>query len=169
MTRNWYCWRKSCSGRTRWARAGCRGWALMEEEQRPAQHPGPAPSTQCPGPAPRPSAQAQHPGPAAIPAPRPSPRPAASPLWKASSLRLLSALPSSLHHPLSSPSPHHSCGSNKGRSVSLCGVSTRLIPLRQSRGGGVSASLTCLCFEISLSCSRPAASTPPAAPYHAAV
>lgn len=53
--------------------------------------------------------------------------------------------------------------------MSLCGVSTRLIPLRQSRGGGVSASLTCLCFEISLSCSRPAASTPPAAPYHAAV
>lgn len=57
MTRNWYCWRKSCSGRTRWARAGCRGWALLEEEQRPAQHPGPAPSAQAqrPGPALRPS------------------------------------------------------------------------------------------------------------------
>lgn len=57
MTRNRYCWRKSCSGRTRWARAGCRGWALLEEEQRPAQHPGPAPSAQCPAPrpAPRPS------------------------------------------------------------------------------------------------------------------
>lgn len=130
-------------------------------------HGGRAEASPAPRPRPRPSAQLS--GPAAIPAPRPSPRPAASPLWKASSLRLLSALPSSLHHPLSSPSPHHSCGSNKGRSVSLCGVSTRLIPLRQSRGGGVSASLTCLCFEISLSCSRPAASTPPATPYHAAV
>lgn len=61
------------------------------------------------------------------------------------------------------PLAAHSCDSNNyaGRSASICGISTHLIPFRQSQGGGVSVLLTCLCFQMSLSCCRSAVSIPP--------
>lgn len=61
------------------------------------------------------------------------------------------------------PLATHSCDSNNyaGRSSSICGTSTHLIPFRQSQGGGVSILLTCLCFQMSCSCCRSAVSIPP--------
>lgn len=78
-----------------------------------------------------------------------------------------------------SPSLRRSCDGHNdaGRSVCVRGISARWIPGRPSHGGGVSAVLTCLCFQsgspcLSVSCAPRAAerglwflgARPPAAP-----